>query len=300
MEIIYVKSNEIKPLPYKVCAAIGNFDGVHLGHQKLIHEAKLHGEKSAVLTFLPHPSVFLKKIKDYPLLTPMNIKKDIIESLGVDYLIILEFNDLVAKYTKEEFMCILKRLNIDSIVCGYDFTFGYKALGNISDLKKEFHVYEISKYLLDDIRVSSRYIRELLSSGNIFDANRMLGRNYTIRGRVIYGSQKGRLIGFPTANVLHEGYYLPKNGVYFVSIIYKNKKYFGMCNIGHNPTFNFQSELRVEVHIFDMNLNIYDETIDVNFLDNIRDEKRFMSVEELKEQLESDKQKCLLLQKEYF
>lgn len=297
VETIYVRNNDIKSIDEKLCCAIGNFDGVHLGHQRLIEEAKLHNLKSAVLTFNPHPSVFLKKIKNYPLLTPMDIKKDIIESLGVDYLIIFEFNDIISKLSKDEFIDVLKRLNIQSIVCGYDFTFGYKALGTISDLKNHFDVYEIPKVVKDDIRVSSSYIRELLSFGNIYDANRLLGRNYVMRGRVIYGSQKGRLIGFPTANLFHDGYFLLKNGVYFVTIKYKDKDYYGMCNIGHNPTFNFQAELRVEVHIFDMDLNIYNEIIDVNFIEKIRDEKKFNSVDELKEQLTKDKEKCILLTK---
>ncbi|RIA75955.1 riboflavin kinase/FMN adenylyltransferase [Anaeroplasma bactoclasticum] len=298
MEIIYVKNNDIKPIKDPLCCAVGNFDGVHLGHQMLINEAKNHSLKSAVLTFYPHPSVFLKKIKNYPLLTPMNIKQDIIESLGVDYLIIFEFNDEIAKYSKDEFIDIMKRLNIKSVVCGYDFTFGYKALGNVSDLKNNFMVYVIPKYVLDDVRVSSSYIRELLSYGNIYDAKRFLGRDYTIRGRVIYGSMQGRLIGFPTANVFHDGYFLPRNGVYFVSVLYKNKKYYGMCNIGHNPTFNFQTELRVEVHIFDMDLDIYDEVIDVSFLKEIRDEKKFQSIDELKCQLLKDKEMCISLSKE--
>ena len=288
MDIIYVKNNNIKNIPDELCCAIGNFDGVHLGHQKLINESKAHNLKSAVLTFNPHPSVFLKKIKNYQLLTPIMLKKDIISKLGIDYFIIFEFNDEIAKYDKDEFMDILKKLNIKSIVCGYDFTFGFKALGNINDLKNNFIVYEIPKYVLDNVRVSSSYIRELLSFGNILDANRFLGRNYTILGSVIYGSQKGRLIGFPTANLCHEGYFLPKNGVYFVRIKHQNKFYFGMANIGHNPTFNFQSELRVEVHIFDMNQDIYNETIEVEFLRHIRDELKFSSVDELKNQLSFD------------
>jgi riboflavin kinase/FMN adenylyltransferase len=211
----------------------------------LITEAKNHSLKSAVLTFYPHPSVLLKKIKNYPLLTPMNIKQDIIEFLGVDYLIIFEFNDEIAKYSKDEFIDIMKRLNIKSVVCGYDFTFGYKALGNVSDLKNNFMVYVIPKYVLDNVRVSSSYSRETLSYGHICDAKRFLGRDYTIRGRVIYGSMQERLVGFPTANVFHDGYFLPRNDVYFVSVLYKNKKYYGMCNIGYNPTFNFATELRV-------------------------------------------------------
>ena len=269
MEVIYIKDNDIRPIKEPLCCAIGNFDGVHLGHRMLIEEAKKHNMASAVLTFDPHPSVFLKKIENYPLLTPMDMKKDIIKSLGVDYLIVFEFNDIVAKYDKNEFINILKGLNIKSIVCGYDFTFGYKAEGKISDLRDSFTVYEIEKYVLDDLRVSSSYIKELLSFGNIEDASRFLGKNYAIRGYVEYGSRKGRLIGFPTANLHHDGYFLPKNGVYFVSIDYKGMEYYGMCNIGHNPTFNFQNDIRVEVHIFGVDFNIYNEEIEIQFLAHI-------------------------------
>jgi len=295
MEVIYIKDNDIRPIKEPLCCAIGNFDGVHLGHRMLIEEAKKHNMASAVLTFNPHPSVFLKKIKNYPLLTPMDMKKDIIKSLGVDYLIVFEFNDIVAKYDKNEFINILKGLNIKSIVCGYDFTFGYKAEGKISDLRDSFTVYEIEKYVLDDLRVSSSYIKELLSFGNIEDASRFLGANYAIRGYVEYGSRKGRLIGFPTANLHHDGYFLPKNGVYFVSIAYKGMEYYGMCNIGHNPTFNFQNDIRVEVHIFGVDFNIYNEEIEIQFLAHIRDEIKFESVDSLKNQLMKDKKECLRL-----
>lgn len=295
MEVIHLNNNEIKPILEPLCCAIGNFDGVHLGHQKLINESRLHGYKSAVLTFNPHPSIFLKKINNYPLLTPLLMKEKIISGLGIDYLIILEMNDEVLKYSKERFMDLLDSLNIKSIVCGYDFTFGYKALGNISDLKERFKVFEISKYTIDDIRVSSTYIKELLSSGNIKEANHLLGHDYSIIGNVTYGRKKGRLIGFPTANLYHDGYYLPKNGVYFVTVKYKDNEYLGMCNIGHNPTFNFQANLSVEVHIFDFDLNIYDDIIWVSFKEKIRDEKKFSSVLELKNQLEEDKMKCILL-----
>ena len=151
---------------------------------------------------------------------------------------------------------------------------------------------------MGDIRVSSTYIRELLSSGNIKETNLLLGREYALRGKVTYGSMQGRVIGFPTANLYHEGYFLPKNGVYFVTVLYKDKEYLGMCNIGHNPTFNFQADLRVEVHIFDFDLNLYDDTIEIHFKEHIRDEKKFKSVEELKMQLSLDKEKCILLGKE--
>lgn len=155
MKIIHIKKNLHEPIPTPLCAAIGNFDGVHLGHQKLIEECKRHNYKSAVLTFYPHPSVYLKKLPDYKLLTPLEHKADIISRMGIDYLIIVEFNEEIAKISKYEFINFLKKMNIKSCVCGYDFSFGRKAEGTILDLMKEFEFYEIKKFVYDDVRVST-------------------------------------------------------------------------------------------------------------------------------------------------
>ena len=289
MKSIYIKDKKFIKLPEPVCAAIGNFDGVHLGHQKLIEESKKHNLKSAVLTFYPHPSVFLKKIPNYPLVTPLEKKTDILSKMGIDYLIVIEFNEEIASMPKEEFIDALHQMNIKACVCGYDFTFGKKAEGNITDLAKEFEFYEIKKYILDDVRVSSTYIRELISLGNIEEANRLLGRQYSIRGNVIYGLQNGRIIGFPTANVDYKNFFLPKNGVYFVNVIVEGIPYLGMANIGHNPTIEYQDNIRLEVNIFGLDEDIYGENIEVYFIKRIRDEKRFKSKEELIKQLKNDK-----------
>ena len=295
MKSIFIKDNNFTPLPDPVCAAIGNFDGVHLGHQKLIYECKRHGYKSAVLTFYPHPSVFLKKIPNYPLITPLEIKTDIISRFGVDYLIVIEFTEEFSQMSKEEFMQKLKFLNIKSVVCGYDFTFGRRAEGNISDLAKEFEFYEVKKFVFDDVRVSSTYIRELISTGNVREAKRLLGRTYSIRGKVKYGNQQGRLLGFPTANIDYKNYFLPQAGVYFTSIMVDGIQYLGMANIGHNPTFNFKDKLELETHIFNFDEDIYDHTIEVFFISKIRDEKKYSSKDELINQLKKDKETCVSL-----
>ncbi|MBQ7641017.1 MAG: bifunctional riboflavin kinase/FAD synthetase [Acholeplasmatales bacterium] len=295
MKSIFIKDQNFTPLPEPVCAAIGNFDGVHLGHQKLIYECKRHGYKSAVLTFYPHPSVFLKKIPNYPLVTPLEKKTDIISRFGVDYLIVVEFTEELSQMPKEEFISKLKLMNIKSIVCGYDFTFGRRAEGNISDLIKEFEFYEVKKFVFDDVRVSSTYIRELISTGNVKEANRLLGRVFSIKGKVKYGNQNGRLIGFPTANIDYKNYFLPHTGVYFVNVLVDGIPYLGMANIGHNPTFNFKDKLELEVHIFNFDEDIYDNQIEVFFLTKLRDEKRYNSKEELINQLNEDKKQCLKL-----
>lgn len=295
MKIIHIKDNDHELISEPLCAAIGNFDGVHLGHQKLIEECKRHGYKSAVLTFYPHPSVFLKKIPDYKLITPIEHKADIFSRMGIDYLIIVEFNEDIAKISKETFMSWMKRMNIKSCVCGYDFTFGRKAEGTIIDLAKEFEFYEVKKYIFDDVRVSSTYIRELISLGEVEKVNRMLGRTFSIRGTVNYGTQNGRLIGFPTANVDYKNYFLPANGVYFVTIQIDRANYFGMCNIGNNPTFNYSFERKLEVNIFGLDEDIYGQSIEVFFHKRIRNEVAFPSVDALVEQLKKDKQACYLL-----
>ncbi len=295
MKTIFIKDKKFEPLSEPVCAAIGNFDGVHLGHQKLISECKRHGYKSAVLTLYPHPSVFLKKIKNYPLITPLEHKQDILARMGIDYLIVIEFNDEIAQMPKEEFMMHLKFMNIKACVCGYDFTFARRAEGDIRDLAKEFEFYEVKKYIFDGVRVSSTYIRELITSGNVKEANRLLGRTFSIRGNVKYGSQKGRLIGFPTANIDYRNYLLPENGVYFVNVKIDGIVYLGMCNIGHNPTYNFSEGIKMEVNVFNLDEDIYGENVEIFFVDRIRPEHKFDSLDELKKQLVIDKNKCLLL-----
>ncbi len=299
MKSLFIKDKNFFPIPEDICAAIGNFDGVHLGHQKLIEECKrvckLKGYKSALLTFYPHPSVFLKKMENYPLVTPLEIKTDIVSRLGLDYLIVVEFSDEVANMSKEEFIKSLQFMNIKACVCGYDFTFARKAEGTIDDLKDNFEFYEVKKYVFDNVRVSTTYIRELLSIGNVKEAKRLLGRPFIIRGKIIFGDQNGRIIGYPTANVDYKNAFLPKNGVYFVNVVVNGITYLGMCNLGHHPTFEFTNEIRMEVNIFNFDEDIYDETIDVYFVDRIRDEKRYASVDELKKQLRIDKSMCLEL-----
>ncbi len=295
MKSIFIKDKNFTPLPEPVCAAIGNFDGVHLGHQKLIEECKRHNLKSAVVTFYPHPSVFLKKIPDYRLVTPLEHKAEIFSRLGIDYLIVVEFDNELAQMSKEEFIKNMKFMNIQAFVAGYDFTFAKKAEGNIKDLAQNFEFYEVKKFIFDDVRVSTTYIRELLTNGNVHEANRLLGRQFSIRGNVGFGSQNGRIIGFPTANVDYKNYLLPASGVYFVNVKVDGIIYLGMCNIGHNPTVKYVDERRMEVNIFNLDDDIYGDNIEVIFVEKIRNETKFSSIEELRLQLCKDKAKCLEL-----
>ena len=300
MKSIFIKDKNFTPLPEPVCAAIGNFDGVHLGHQKLIDECKRHGYKSAVLTFYPHPSVFLKKIPNYPLITPLEKKTDIISRLGVDYLIVVEFDDEISQMPKDEFIQIMKYMNIKSCVCGYDFTFGRRAEGNISDLIKEFEFYEVKKFIFDDVRVSSTYIRELLSDGNVHEANRLLGRTFSITGKVKYGNQKGRFLGFPTANIQLDDTdkLLPADGVYAVQVEVEDRCYGGMLSIGKRPTIDNGSDRSIEVYILHFDGDLYGQPMTVHLLEHTRDEVKFSSKEELAVQLQKDKEQIEKLLKD--
>lgn len=290
MQVIHISNMLYEPLEEEVCVAIGNFDGVHLGHQILIKQSREHGYKSGVLTFYPHPSIFLKNLDNYPLITPIEHKIEIISKLEIDYLIIMEFNDEIAAMSKEEFIEHLQQLNIKAIVCGYDFSFGAKALGTIRDLKKEFATFEIPKFVLGNVRVSSTYTRELIIEGNVQEAAKLLGRTYSVRGEVVHGNQLGKVNGFPTANIDYGKYLLPHNGVYVVKVLLNNRIYDGMCNIGYNPTFNYSETKKMEVHLFNFRENIYGRDLEVFFLVKIRNEKKFANKEELILQLQNDRE----------
>lgn len=296
MNVIWLKEGSSLKIDEDLCCAIGNFDGVHLGHRQLINKSKEFNLKSAVLTFYPHPFTILKRINPYPQVTPIEHKIKIIESLGIEYLFIVEFTEDIANMEKLEFIKRLKDLGIKSVVCGYDFTFAKKASGTIKDLAEYFDFHEIPKFQIDNIRVSTTYVKELLTNGDMENASIMLGRNFNIFGKVIAGKELGRQMGFPTANINYGIYYLPKNGVYAVKVNYKNKTYQGMCNIGNNPTVDFSENIKMEVNIFDFNQSIYGEELEIIFYKRIRPEKKFNSITELEKQLMIDKNNTI----EYF
>lgn len=289
MNVIWIKDGNFVNLNEELCCAIGNFDGVHLGHQQLINKSKEFNLKSAVLTFCPHPFTILKKISPYRQVTPIFHKIKILEQMNVDYLFIVEFTEAIANMDKLDFINNLKKLGIKSVVCGYDFTFGIKASGTIKDLAKYFDFHEIPKYQIGNIRVSTTYTKELLSLGNIEEVSKMLGRNYSIIGSVISGKEIGRSIGFPTANINYADYYLPKNGVYAVKVKYAGKTYLGMANVGNNPTVEYSENIKLEVNIFDFSENIYGKSIEIVFYQYLRPEKKFNDIKELAKTLENDK-----------
>ena len=280
---------------------IGTFDGVHIGHQKIIKRlitvGKEKGLKSVVLTFFPHPRMVLQKDSNLKLLNTIEEREAILTSLGLDEMVIKTFTNEFANLSAHDFVktILVDTLHAKYIIIGYDHQFGKDRSANIDDLKtfgKEFgfEVEEISAQDVEDVSVSSTKIRIALQEGDIETANSYLGYPYFITGSVIKGKGLGKKIEFPTANIhIKEDYKLiPKNGVYLVKGIVEEKTLFGMMNIGINPTVAGKNQ-SIEVNFFDFDKDIYGETIKVEFLKRLRDEHKFDSLELLKDQLKKDK-----------
>ena len=288
-------------------AAIGNFDGVHLGHEKVLEEAKkLSREKKlpiSVLTFDPHPREFFSSEKNNFLLQTNTQKVETLRKHGIDNLINLQFDKNLSELQPEEFIerILYKNLSLRHVFVGKDFKFGKNRKGDIYALKNigtkyNISVSSISLKTLNTVSISSSKIRELLKSGNIIEANKLLGRPYKISGLVIEGDKRGRSINFPTANIKLGNLIMPAFGVYSVSVKgIENKIYNGIANIGRRPTVNDRGVL-LEVNIFDFNNNIYGKEISVNLLNFIRKEKKFDGIESLKTQIKND----VKVSKEFF
>lgn len=279
---------------------IGTFDGVHIGHQKIIkrlvdiaHKKHLN---SVVLTFFPHPRMVLQNNNDIKLLNTIEERETILSDLGLDYLVVKTFTKEFANLSAEEFVknILVDELNAKHIIIGYDHRFGKGRSANIDDLKSfgkqyYFEVEEISVQDIEDVSVSSTKIRNALNDGDILTANTYLGYGFYITGKVVKGKGLGRKIGFPTANLeIAEDYKLiPKNGVYVIKTSIENKLVYGMMNIGMNPTVN-GTKKTIEAHFFNFNNDIYNQTLKIEFVARLRDEQKFESVELLKKQLKLD------------
>ena len=289
--------------PYKnAVITIGNFDGVHLGHQALFHEviekAEAINGTSIVLTFEPHPVRVLKQNGNLSLITIYAQKIELIENSGVDVLICVPFTKEFATISAKEFVqdVLLKSIGMKAIVVGKDYTFGKNREGNIDLLKIYAKNLGFEVIVADWIhtsknwpgRISSTRTRELIMEGKVDEAQKLLGRYYQIRGEVTTGRNRGgKLLGFPTANIIPENELCPKNGIYAVTVEYSGKIYQGVANIGFSPTFD-DHIFSVEVHILDFNENIYGKKIRVNFVQRIRGEKKFSSISELSDQIKKD------------
>ncbi len=281
---------------------IGNFDGVHLGHQALFQEVidksrEIDGV-SVAMTFEPHPMQVLQKNYQPPLITLLEQKIELIGYTGIDTLICVPFTRQFAALTPREFVedILLRKIGTAVIIVGRDYSFGRHREGNVRLLRTFAEIFDFELILADWIqrseagagRISSTKIRELVMDGMLDDVRTMLGRHYQIRGTVASGRNRGgRLLGFPTANLNLQDELCPKTGVYAVTVEWNGRTYDGVANIGWSPTFDDQV-FTVEAHILDFDENIYGEQIRVNFIKRIRDELKFSSVEELAQQIQKD------------
>ena len=277
---------------------LGNFDGVHLGHQKIFNAVKEEARKidgeAIVFTFDPHPLQVLDPQRCPPFITPFKKKLMLVEMLGIDVIIVATFDLGIANITPEAFVkqILVDKIGVKKILVGYNYYFGKDRRGNVEMLiqlgkKFGFEVKVIEALKVNDTPVSSSKIRELIQDGQMGQAAQLLGRNYRLMGKVIWGSSRGKDLGFPTANLeILNGLY-PKTGVYATKVIIGNKTYLGVADVGYNPTFG-KNPLSVEVHILDFTRDIYGEEIQLIFFDRIRDEEVFEEPDSLVRQMEKD------------
>lgn len=301
---IYYDINEV-PHDENTILTVGTFDGVHLGHQKIINEVLFRSVENAkrnlLITFEPHPHIVLRNSQEVKLITTLDEKINYLRLHALQNLLVINFTKQFSQIGFKEFVkdFLVDKIGLSEIVIGYDHQFGKNREGNakiLTELGKEFdfRVTQVSPYSINDVVVSSSKIRRALITGDIQRANSFLGKRFELSGKVFKGIRRGKEIGFPTANIGLNNRHkiIPKTGVYFVEVKLAEGNYFGMMNIGYRPTFNSASELTLEVHIFYFNENIYEKDISVRFIDRLRDEKKFGSIEDLRNQLLMDKQTC--------
>ena len=288
---------DIKNIKIKtpITASIGGFDGVHLGHQKIIKNIEIESSKkntkSAIITFNPLPKIFFAK-KNFEILS-IHKKIHILEKFNLDYLIILRFNKELISMSSKEFIeeILINKLNIKSLTAGDDFKFGNNQSGTVNDLleysKNGYFSMNIeNKHSIDNVRISSSQIREAIIANDFEKASKMLGRPYSVSGKIIHGEKRGREIGFPTANIKLEPNIL-LSGVYAVSTIISGNKYNAVANIGYKPTFSGEQYL-FEANIFNFSGDLYTERLEFNIISKIRETKKFRGISELKEYINKD------------
>lgn len=281
---------------------IGTFDGVHVGHQQIIHRlvdtARKNDLQALVLTFFPHPRMVIQNDANIKLINTIDEKAKQLEQLGVDHLVVKEFTKSFSRLTALEYVrdILVNKLKVKHIIVGYDHHFGRNRTANINELKEfgafyDFEVTEIEPQEVDDVAVSSTKIRSAILKGNIPTANKFLGYNFMLTGTVIKGKGLGKTLEFPTANIQIEAAYklIPKHGVYVVKSQIKGVEVFGMMNIGKNPTVSEGNQTKIEVHFFDFSANLYGAVLKIELLDHLRSEIKFPNIEALKLQLEKDK-----------
>jgi riboflavin kinase / FMN adenylyltransferase len=282
--------------------AIGNFDGIHLGHQKVINEAKKKAKKNkipfGIMTFEPVPVMFFNlKIKNHRI-NSLEQKKQQLKKLNVDFLIIVKFNKKFSTHTAGDFIkkIINKKTKCKFLYVSKNFKFGFKRQGNIQTLLKYEKLYDYKSLIINPYKknkktISSTIIRKKITIGKIKEVNKLLNREWCIKGKVINGKKRGRKIGFPTCNVKLNDYIVPRLGVYAVNVKGRQFSKKGIANIGYRPTFDGQN-LLLETNIFGINKNLYNKDISINFKKFIRPEKKFRNLDELKKQIKIDIKKA--------
>ena len=286
---------------------IGTFDGIHLGHQeilsRLIKSSKNKDLNSVVLTFFPHPRIILNKYNEVKMIDTLDEKIIHLNEIGIDSLIIHPFDRNFSLLSANQFIkdFLVDKLKIKHIIIGYDHRFGKGREASVTDLKNyandyDFTVEEIKAQEIEKITVSSTKIRNSINQGDIKTTEKYLGRYFNLTGKVVKGDGLGKKINYPTANIFIEETYkiIPKDGVYLVETIIKDKLFNGMMNIGHRPTIGTNNK-SIEVHLFNFNKDIYGQVISIKMISKIRDEKKFSSIQALKEQLVKDENYCLKL-----
>jgi riboflavin kinase/FMN adenylyltransferase len=301
---VYSDISEIDKTKSSV-VTVGSFDGLHRGHLKILEKVKQAAQEnnaaSFVVTFDPHPRSVLAQNTEVKILTSLNEKKWIIEEAGIENLMVIHFTREFSQLTSEEFIkkFVVEKLNASLMVIGHDHKFGKDRLGDENKLREigeqlGFGVTAVSAECLNGETISSTKVRNFLYEGELDKANLFLGRYYSICGIVVKGAQRGRTLGFPTANVQVDDLKksIPKNGVYVVRCSLGSETYFGVMNIGFRPTFENKQEIVPEVYILEFNRDIYGEKIKVEFIKRLRDEKKFESKDALIHQIEADKKEA--------
>jgi len=299
---IYREIVQIKKVKNAV-VTVGSFDGLHLGHFKILDEVKkvvqdLKGS-SFVITFEPHPRLVLSKDFGLKILTSLSEKIKILEEAGIENLAVINFTKEFSQLTSDEFISqiIVDKIGAAHMVIGHDHKFGKDRLGNVQKLSEvgklyNFSVAEVPPVSTNGEIINSSKIRSALAEGDLLIANKFLGRNYSLEGIVVVGMKRGRTLGFPTANIKPDdsNKAIPKNGVYVVKCELEDNVYSGVMNIGIRPTFEDKKELVLEVHLLNFNRDIYGKKLRIEFIKRLRDEKKFASKEDLIEQMKTDKQ----------
>ena len=282
---------------------LGTFDGLHIGHQQIVdtvvQKASQSAGRSFLITFDPHPRKVIPGRNDIKILSTLDEKLVVLEQLGMENLFVINFTTEFSKQSPEEFVekYLVQGIGLREVVIGYDHHFGKSRDGNFELLQKlgnkfDFSVTLIPEYSVDGVTVSSTKIRNALLAGDVLKAGKMLGRKYSFKGTIVHGDGRGRQLGFPTANLAvdNEDKLIPAKGIYAAECVVENEKHFGLLSLGSRPTFHEDGKIIPEFYIFDFDKDIYDEVMQVNMIEKIRDEEKFNSVDELISRMNKDEE----------